>query len=357
MTPADLAIRPAAWLGSPGKHDGIVLATRVRLARNVAGRPFFRTLAKSAQQDLVDELLVAVAQASGCTTACGWRLGRLPEVERQLLVERHLISREHASAKRPAGLHLEADELLAVMINEEDHLRIQAIRSGFDLSAALEAAVAFDRRIEAVVPYAIDPRLGYITTCHTNLGTGMRASVMMHLPALAESDGLKPILRALGTLHLTVRGRHGEGSEALGHHYQISNLRSLGMDEDTLVGEVEQAVERIIVAERLARERLLTHARPRLEDRIYRAWGLLTQARILASDELCDQLGWLRLGLALHVLPDEAAHLDWVTLDRLASLGQPAHLQLGGQGPNLDEVSARDAFRARLVRTGLCVSG
>jgi protein arginine kinase len=351
MTPGTLALRPAAWLASPGPADGIVLASRVRLARNIAGRPFFRTMAKPRQQELVDELLAVLAQAGGWPEAHGWCLGRLPEVERQMLVERQLISREHAKAKRPGGLYLSPDETVAVMVNEEDHLRLQVILPGLALPTALAAAVDLDRRIEALVPYAVDPQLGYLTTCHTNLGTGMRASVMLHLPALAESDGLKPILRGLAKLHLTVRGRHGEGSDAGGNHYQISNLRSLGCDENGLVCAVTAAVERVVEAERLARERLLTHARPRLEDKVWRAWGLLTHARVLTGDEVGEHLGWLRLGLALGVLPSAAEGLQWAVLDRLAGITQPAHLQLCL--PGLDEPAARDATRAQLVRDAL----
>jgi protein arginine kinase len=352
--PGMLALRPAPWPASPGGHAGIALSARVRLARNLAGRAFPRKLAKARQQELVEELLAAIPAASGRADAHAWEMARLSESERQLLVERQLVSRELAAAKRPGGLWLADDESLAVMVNEEDHLRLQAFRPGDDLAGCLAAAVALDQALGQALPWAFDPALGHLTACHTNLGTGMRASVMVHLPALAETGELKRVLRGLAQLHITVRGRHGEGSEAGGHLYQISNLRSLGLTEEGIVERIAAAVARVVEAEELARAVLAGPQRARLDDRVWRAWGILTHARRLGSDELADQLGWLRLGLALGVLPDAAAGLEWRLLDRMLVSCQAAHLQLGADpAAGLDQSEIRDRHRATLVRSML----
>lgn len=213
------------------------------------------------------------------------------------------------------------------------------------------------------------PQLGYLTACHTNLGTGLRASVMLHLPALAETGELKAVLRALGKLHLAVRGGHGEGTEPTGHTFQISNARTLGATEEAYVTAINAAVERVIAAEQVARAVLLDQGRSRLEDKVFRAWGLLGQARSLTTEELAEHLSWLRLGVALDVLGDKewvvatdsgadsgsaiasttAATHRWQTLDRLAVQGQPAHVQLLN-GPDEREPADRDRLRADLVR-------
>jgi protein arginine kinase len=227
--------------------------------------------------------------------------------------------------------------------------------SGLDLESLLVRAVAIDCQLERDLGWAFDERLGYLTACHTNVGTGLRASVMLHLPALAETGELKTVLRALDKLHLAVRGRFGEGSESAGHYYQLSNRRTLGVDEAGLVRLVHEAALRVIEAERIAREVLMTSAehRPRAEDRIWRAWALLTHARSLTSEELVENLAWLRLGLALDVLRSRtmSQRPDWATLDRILVQCQPAHLQ--AIHPAASDSAYRDRLRAELIRTWL----
>lgn len=346
---APLLGRPGCWLASPGEHDGIVVSSRVRLARNLADQRFFRKMPRSRQQALVEDLLAVLVRVADGPNGWSLRTAALSEAERLALVERQLVSRDLAGSKRPGGLWLAADEGLAAMVNEEDHLRLQAIRPGLRLADCLAAVVDLDHRLENELAFAFDPRLGYLTACHSNLGTGMRASVMLHLPALAETGEIKSVLHALGRLHLTVRGRHGEGSEPTGNLFQISNLRSLGMDEEGLVKLLGEAVERIVAAERLAREQLLVRARRRLEDKIFRAWGLLTHARSLTCEELLCELGWLRLGLALRILGGP----DWSVLDRLLLRCQPAHLILDHPDQVLTGAAERDLLRADLVRRAL----
>lgn len=347
---ADLAQRPAPWLSSPGEHDGIVLSTRIRLARNLDGWPFMRRLPPARMRALVDRM----AEAAG--RSCPGRLlrvDRLGASERQLLLERQLVSRELAGARRATGLWLADDEHLALMLGEEDHLRLQVFAPGLQLERLLVEAVRLDRALERDLPWAFDERLGYLTACHTNVGTGMRASVMLHLPALAETGELKAVLRALDKLHLAVRGRFGEGSEPAGHYYQVSNRRTLGADEPGIVRTVHEAALRVVEAERLARTSLLAgdEGRNRLEDRVWRAWALLSHARALTSDELVEHLGWLRVGLALDVLGTGVRVPAWATLDRIFMQCQPAHLQ--AVHPVAGDAACRDRLRAELVRSWL----
>ncbi len=343
-----LAQRPCSWLASPGEHAGIVVSSRIRLARNCAGWAFHRTLPKAKQQELVNRLIDTALRVTGWTDATALQLQKLNAIERQVLVERQLISRDLAGAKRPAGVVVSADETVALMLNEEDHVRLQVITAGFALRENLARAVALDRALEPDLDWSFSPQLGYLTSCHTNLGTGLRASVMLHLPALHETGELKQVLRALSKLHVTVRGQHGEGSEAAGHYYQVSNSRSLGLSEDDLVRAIHDTAERIITAEQLARQSLWDAKRTLLEDKVFRAQGVLTNARRLSADELTEHLSWLRLGLALRVLQ---LHVAWPTLDRIFLQCQPAHLHLSH--PDADEPDARDQLRATLVRQWL----
>ena len=343
----DLVARNVRWLDSPGQHHGIVISSRIRLARNCAGYPFQRKLSRGRQQDLVAQLLARIGSAAGWNDAISLQMGDLTDVERTALSERQLISRELASGKRPSAAYLSQDETFAVMVNEEDHVRLQVISGGQRLRENLDQAVELDRKLENAIEWAVHPRFGYLSACPTNAGTGLRASVMLHLPALAETQDLRQVLRGLGKLHMTVRGLHGEGSEASGHYYQVSNQRSLGQSETEIVDAIRETVERIVAYEELARQALMDNSRWKLEDRVFRGWGILTHARSISYDELVDQLSWVRLGTALGVLPAR----DWSVLDRIFLQCQPAHLQLQHDHAAMPE--ARDRLRAELVRRWL----
>lgn len=349
-----LAMRQTPWLGSPGEHAGIVLSSRIRLARNLEGWNFARKLPPARARALVDRIAEAAARA------CPGRMLRIDKLdgpERQLLVERQLISRDLAASKRAAGLWLGEDERTALMIGEEDHLRLQVFTSGLQLEGLLVEAVGLDRALEPALGFAFDERLGYLTACHTNVGTGLRASVMLHLPALAETGELKAVLRAFDKLHLAVRGRFGEGSEPHGHYYQLSNRRTLGQDEAAIVRSVHEAALRVIDAERVARDAMLGDdaQRNRLEDKVWRAWAVLTHARVLSSEELIEHLAWLRLGLALDMLHAVSPRPTWAILDRIFVQCQPAHLQAAH--PAAKDATYRDRLRAELVRSWLCAGG
>ena len=344
---ASLLGRPSAWLNSPGSHGGVVISSRVRLARNLEGFAFQRKLSKVRQQELVDHLRATVDTVAVLPNSLSLKLDTLSDLERQALVERQLISRDLAGGKRPAGVYISSDEIHSLMFNEEDHLRLQVISAGLCVNANLEMAIQLDRRLEKALPWSSHPEYGYLTACPTNVGTGLRASVMLHLPALVETGEFKQVMRSLSKLHMTVRGLHGEGSEPSGHFYQISNQRALGMSEQQLVDHLNETVERIIAYEQLARQALMTKGRLKLDDKVHRAWGLLTHARVLTSDELTDHLSWVRLGVGLRLL----SWHNWKMLDKIFLQCQPAHIQL--QNAEVADVEARDRLRADLVRKWL----
>jgi len=331
----------------------VVVSSRVRLARTWAGWSFHRKLSRARQEELTTRLSEHVAGVLPDATVYG--MSGLDELERTALAERQVVSRELASAKRPGAVVVEEADGLVVsaLINEEDHLRLQVFAPGLDLTRPLARAVAIDQALEKRVAWATHPRLGYLTACHTNVGTGLRASCMLHLPALSETGELKQVLRALSVLHMAVRGDHGEGSEAAGHCYQISNARTLGHDEGWYAVSIREAVVRVVQAELLARRQLLAKARARLEDKVYRAWGVLTGARRLTTEELAVERSWLRLGTALDVLDQDTWAIPtdrrWRILDQLALLPQPAHLQVLA-GATMD-APLRDEHRATIVRT------
>jgi protein arginine kinase len=344
---APLLARTASWLNSPGSHGGIVISSRVRLARNVDGFAFQRKLSTVRQQELVDHLIDKVSATARMPNALALKIDQLEPLERLALVERQLISRDLAGGKRPAGVYISSDEMYSLMFNEEDHLRLQVISAGLCVNANLELAAQLDRTLEKSLPWSSHEEFGYLTACPTNVGTGLRASVMLHLPALVETGEFKQVMRSLSKLHMTVRGLHGEGSEPTGHFYQISNQRALGLSEQQLVDHLNETVERIIAYEQLARQSMMTKARLRLEDKCFRAWGLLTHARSITSDELIDQLSWIRLGASMSIL----SWRNWKMLDRILLQSQPAHIQL--QNAHAEDVEARDQLRAELVRKWL----
>jgi protein arginine kinase len=344
---AALVARSPAWLDSSGSHGDIVVSSRIRLARNLDGYAFQRKLSKVRQKELVQQIMATAARILAWPEALALSLTGLNDTERRVLVERQLISRDLASGKHPAGVYLSRDEIHSLMVNEEDHVRLQVISTGLCTNANLELAMAVDQALEGEFHWSFHPQFGYLTACPTNAGTGLRASVMLHLPTLAESGQLKQVFRGLSKLHLTVRGLHGEGSEPTGNYYQISNLRALGPSEREIVDQLNETVERIVAYEQLARQTLLADQRWQLEDKAFRAWGLLTQARSLTSEELTDQLSWVQLGATLGLLQWKNQKI----LDRIFLQCQPAHLQL--QHPEAEKAEVRDRLRADLVRQWL----
>jgi protein arginine kinase len=274
-------------------------------------------------------------------------LGDLSSVQKQVLVERHLISREHAARGDGSAAVIERRQSFSLMLNEEDHLRMQAIRPGLQLSAAFAALSDLDSELENSLEFAFDPTLGYLTTCPTNLGTGLRASAMLHLPGLVLSDQIGQVLQAVNKIGLAVRGLYGEGTESLGNLYQISNQSTLGESEETIIRRLERVISQVANHEHNAREKLAEDDPEMVADKIGRAYGVLRHAHIIDSKEALNHLSLLRLGGILGFFPAETV----ILCDTLLMDIQPAHLQLhSGRKLSPEE---RDAIRAEIVRSRL----
>jgi protein arginine kinase len=343
----DLITSPSPWLQPGGPQSDIVLSTRVRLARNVAGHPFSSRLRPDERQDLEVLLKKAVLKALKEREVTWFELADMPEIERRCLVERHLISRELAAGEGQRGVAIDAAQHVAVMTNEEDHLRLQVIFCGLQPDEAWSEADAIDNRLEEHLTYAFSPKLGYLTACPTNVGTGLRASVMLHLPSLVLTRQIDKVFRAVSRLRLAVRGLYGEGTQATGDIYQISNQASLGRSEADILRTLSAVIPQIIGYEQQAREVLASESPTALDDRIFRAWGLLTHARTISSEETLALLSAVRLGLHLGRLKG----VDIGVINELFLLTRPGHLQKI-RGAELPEAE-RDAARADYIRQRL----
>jgi protein arginine kinase len=326
MNLGDLADRVGEWLDGSGPQAEIVLSSRIRLARNLAGVPFPHRADDVQRQRVYRRLMDAARRVPELRSATQWDLESLAPEARRVLIERHLATTRLASGKGARGVLAAPGEGLAALVNEEDHLRIQAVRSGLNLASSLEQAVAVDRGVEGQVEFAASDELGYLTACPTNVGTGLRASVLIHLPALVLAGEIRKIHRAVGEMGMAVRGWFGEGSAALGDFYQLSNQRTLGRSEEKTVEDLARVTRRVLDLEIAAREKVAGSParRPRMIDRVFRSYGILTHARLLTVEQLMACASDLRLGRWLGVLESVPEAL----LNRLALLGQPAHLGL-----------------------------
>lgn len=339
------------WLRGAGPHNEIVISSRVRLARNLAGFPFVGHCLTRQQNDILEKCkhIITEDRLGGNDELLWVDLQQCPTTDRQLLVERHLVSRPHADAEQvPRGVAIGAQETFSVMINEEDHLRIQVLRSGMQLTEAFEQINRIDDELESKLDYAFSSRWGYLTACPTNIGTGIRVSVMLHLPALQLTGEIDKVRRAARDMHLAVRGLFGEGSDALGDLYQVSNQTTLGRSEAEILSDFEHTiVPQIISYEQQARQALINHRPEQLDDKIWRAWGILTHARMMGTDEVMSLLSHLRLGVNLGRID----RVDIRTINDLFLLTQPAHLQKLSK-TEMDQAARREA-RARLIRNRL----
>ena len=329
----------------------MVISSRVRLARNVAGFPFLSRCTAADRQALEEKVKQTLLTAGVAPQLLYVDLADAPELDRMILVERHLISRPHAQVEGARGVAVSADETLAIMVNEEDHLRIQVLRSGLQLEDAWKQINKVDDLLEEQLPWSFHAKYGYLTACPTNVGTGIRVSVMLHLPALKLTGEIEKVFRAAKELRLAVRGLYGEGTEATGDFYQVSNQTTLGKSEQQILEEFQDAVvPRIIDYELQARRLLVNDRTVALDDRIFRALGLLRNARLLTSEEVMFLLSHVRMGIHLGRIKD----LDINTVNELFQQTQSAHLQKM-VGKKL-EGDARRAARATFVRQRLGVA-
>jgi protein arginine kinase len=320
----ELASRCGEWLRGSGPESDIVISTRIRLARNLADFPFIRRCNEQ------DRLAIEKNVREGIDRVGPWagklmyvNVATLNPVDRQFLVERQLISRELSDAEGARGVAIDTDETFSVMVNEEDHLRLQVMHSGLDLKGAWDQINEIDNLLEERVNYAYHEQLGYLTACPTNVGTGLRVSVMLHLPALVITRQIDKVFRSLQKISLAVRGLYGEGSQAMGDFYQISNQITLGRSEETLLGQVGDVVPVLIDYERRAREFLIKESQKDLHDRVSRAYGILCTAQTISSEETMHLLSSVRMGINLGLIED----LEIPTVNKLFIHTQPAHLQ------------------------------
>ncbi len=335
------------WARNDGPHHQIVISSRVRLARNLSGYPFPGWGKKADRLEVLEVIKPEVEGLSELNDCYSEYIPDLSALEKQVLVERHLISREHAAKGVGSAVVINKRQTLSIMINEEDHLRMQVIRSGLQLKNAFKLIDKVDSGLEKRVDYAFHPELGYLTACPTNVGTGMRASAMIHLPALVLSEQINPVIQAVNKIGLAVRGLYGEGTEAMGNLFQISNQTTLGEKEEEIITQLNKVIEKIIGHEQNARQMLLQKKPGMVLDHIGRGYGILCHAYSMTSKEALNLLSFLKLGVDLGHFPEECQS----AIDELFILTQPAHLQRGSKQKLAPE--DRDALRAEIIRDKL----
>lgn len=340
------------WVKGTGLCSDIVLTSRVRLARNLVNVPFppkarFQDLKKS--QKLVDDVFYShpyFAAKNNSTTPVFTRLAvdEMSEIDKYMLAEQYLISHAFVSEKGARSVYFNKDASVSFMVNEEDHLRTQSLLGGLELSHAWKLVNRLDDVLEEKLDFAYSENLGYLSTCPTNLGTGMRASVMLHLPAITMLNLISQIAPRILQLGLTIRGIYGEGTEAHGHFYQISNQISLGLKEEDIIEKIRGITVQIIEQEMLSRENMLRDMSAQIKDRVWRAYGLLKSAQIISSEEALELLSMVKLGISIKILP----YIPVKILNELFLLIRPAYLQKI-LGQTLEPL-ARDQKRAEMIR-------
>lgn len=348
----DIFSRPVSrWMTGSGPESDVVISSRVRLARNIAGIPFPHMMDSQRAERIIG--MVADALDGGSETPDHplydlhvVRLSDLGQLQRLVLVEKHLISPQHAADTKGA-VAIRPDQAVSVMINEEDHLRIQVLYPALQLQEAFRDCTAIDDALEESLDFAWDQRLGYLTCCPTNTGTGMRASVMVHLPGLVITNQVRRLAGMISKLNCVVRGMYGEGTEAAGNMFQVSNQITMGQPEEEILGGLQSLTARLISEERQARTAMLEEMRPHVEDRVWRAWGVLTCARVLNSREALQLISDLKLGIDLGLISSVSPGV----VNSIMYTIRPAYLQLlAGEELGPED---RDVRRATLVRQQL----
>ena len=345
-----LVARPSAWLSGDGPHGGLVLSTRIRLARNLNSVPFTHR----ARDEQLQGVLLSVSGAAEHSAAFHGglllKMSELPALDRQVLVERHLVSHELGDGARPRGILVAPDERLSLMINEEDHLRLQSMTPGFQLAEAWGLADGADDQLAESLDFAFSSEIGYLTSCPTNAGTGLRASVLIHLPALVLLDEIQKVLKGIMQVGLNVRGFYGEHSEVMGNLFQISNQTTLGHSERDSIESLERVTRQIIEQEERARERMVRDARVQIEDKVWRAYGQLRYCRSIHAREVINLCSAVRLGVAMGI----QGLCPLSVLNELLVVTQPAHLQRAHGGELTP--AERNVYRAQLVRERLAAA-
>lgn len=347
MTLDDLLHHGSEWLKGTGPNSNIVISSRIRLARNLEKFPFPHWANKKQNEETLNLIEAAVGKIDSLKNTTVFRLADLDAVDKQCLVERHLMSHEHAQKSNHKAVIIDPEEIISIMVNEEDHLRLQVMQSGFNLVEAWNIINRLDDGLANELSFAFLPDWGYLTACPTNTGTGMRGSVMLHLPALVMTNQINRVLAAISKLSFTTRGLYGEGTQATGNFFQISNQVALGHSEEEIIENINGLIRQIIEQENQAREVLLSRSKEMLEDRISRGFGILKSAHIISSQETIELLSMVRLGNDLGLVKD----IDRCAINELFIITQPAHLQ---KMENKKLTSQeRDVKRAEIIRSRL----
>jgi protein arginine kinase len=345
----DLGDFGLGWLEASGPHADIVLSTRVRLARNLQGHTFGPRADDEERLRILQRVQAAAQKGALLRDGVSVDVASLPPLSRNVLLERHLVSRElvGGGTREPhvgAGLIVSPDEQAGAMVNEEDHLRLQGMMSGLRLRDAYGLVDALDEELGRELPMAFHHEFGFLTSCPTNVGTGLRASILIHLPGLVLTKEIGKVLQGIGQVGLTFRGLYGEGSEVVGNFFQISNQTTLGKPEEDLIDHLQKIVLQVIQYETQARSVLMREAPAVIEDKIWRAYGLLRYARAMTFQEVMNLLSGVRLGVSMKLL----SGLSVYTLNKIMIYTQSAHLeQAAGRG--LSEAES-DVHRATYVR-------
>ena len=338
-----------SWLEASGEHSDIVLSTRVRIARNLQGYAFGPRARVNDREAVLKQFKHSVERSDVLRGGALLEMPKVPERTRQILHERRLVTRDllGAAGDDPAhgtAVHFSRREPVSVMVNEEDHLRVQSLLSGLRLQEAWDIVDRLDEELGRELPFAYHPEFGFLTSCPTNVGSGLRASVFMHLPGLVETREITGALKGITELGLTFRGLFGEGSEVVGSFFQISNQTTLGRTEEDLVDHLDRVVRKLIRDEAKARQVLIRDASAETEDKVWRAYGNLRYARLLSFEELVGFLAPVRMGMSLKLLPG----LRVYSLNKMMVFTQLAHLeQAAGRELSIEE---SDAHRAAYVR-------
>ncbi|RJO65251.1 MAG: protein arginine kinase [Candidatus Omnitrophota bacterium] len=343
----DLLNHRSEWLKGTGPHSDIVISSRIRLARNLASAPFPHWSNKKQGRDVLDAIEQAVGKINYLKGTTIFELADLDSLDKQFLVERHLMSYGHAHKTNSKAVVIDNEEIVSLMVNEEDHIRLQVMQSGFNLFEAWNIINRIDDCLAKELSFAFSLDYGYLTACPTNTGTGMRGSVMLHLPALVIIGQIKQVLNAISKLSFTTRGLYGEGTEATGNFFQVSNQVSLGHSETEIIENINGLIRQIIEQENQARETLMSKNKSVVEDKISRSFGILKNAHIISSQETTELLSMVRLGISLGLIKE----IDSSSVNELFIITQPAHLQkLENKKLSSQE---RDVKRAEIIRDKL----
>lgn len=342
-----LLLRPSSWLVNKDQDEDIIISSRIRLARNLTGMNFPVTSSKASANQVVTAITTAISRIDSLGKIFEFDICALSEVDRQFLLERHLISREFYVGNPDSCLIVDEHETFGLMVNEEDHIRAQILRPGMSLREIWKEISSIENKLGEKLPFAFSPTLGYLTSCLVNVGTGMKASVMLNLPALVLSGLIHSVIQGISKLGLAVTGLYGEGSAALGNLYQISNQSTLGESEEQIISKISNVIQQVANHERNARLKMIETKKHLLFDIIGRAYGILNHSYILSTKEALDSLSVLRMGVTLKMFQS----LNMQILNELFMTTQPAHLQKYA-GKQLTH-SERDILRAEIVKNKL----